>query len=70
MRKQESEALLGTFCEMALIPSRSLKAFSFPSVRFVVADLTLFQILPGGILLGKERFFKGFFTTDSFEFSN
>lgn len=26
---------------MALIPSQSLKGFSFPSVRFMVADLTL-----------------------------
>lgn len=38
-RKQEFEALLGTLCEMVLIPSQLLKGFSFPLLRFGVANL-------------------------------
>lgn len=32
-RKQEFEALLGTFYEMVLVPSQFLKGFSFPLLR-------------------------------------
>lgn len=56
---------------MALIPFQFLKGFFYPLLRFMVANLILFHIL----LIEKESLclfffvFKGFFRTESFEFS-